>query len=147
MPEAPAVYLDYNATTPIAPEARAAMAPFLVADFGNASSRHSLGRRARAAVDAAREQVAAAVNARPEEVVFTSSGTESNNTIIKGVATLSTRKHVATSAVEQSVRSVRGARVGAHLFRLRADRGRKKRLDRFRGFRIGRQFRMRARFA
>ena len=100
MPEAPAVYLDYNATTPIAPEARAAMAPFLAADFGNASSRHSLGRRARAAVDAAREQVAAAVNARPEEVVFTSSGTESNNTIIKGVATLSTRKHVATSAVE-----------------------------------------------
>lgn len=100
MPDLPAVYLDYNATTPIAPEARAAMAPFLDADFGNPSSRHSLGRRARAAIDAARERVAAAVNARPEEVVFTSSGTESNNAIIKGVAALSTRKYVAVGAAE-----------------------------------------------
>ena len=94
------VYLDYNATTPIAAEAVSAMRPYLESEFGNASSRHSLGRTARAAIDKAREQVAAAVGARPEEVVFTASGTESNNTIIKGVAAMSNRANVAVSAIE-----------------------------------------------
>ena len=79
------IYLDYNATTPIAPEAAAAMAPFLEAEFGNPSNDYDLGLRARAAVDLARGQLAGLINARPEEIVFTSGGTESNNTVLKGV--------------------------------------------------------------
>jgi cysteine desulfurase len=94
------VYLDYNATTPMDKSAGAAMRPYLETDFGNASSRHSYGRTARAAIDKAREQVAAAVGARPEEVIFTASGTESNNAIIKGVAAMSTRANVAVSGIE-----------------------------------------------
>ncbi|MGI9296655.1 MAG: cysteine desulfurase family protein [Gammaproteobacteria bacterium] len=94
------VYLDYNATTPTHPEVLEAMLPYLRGEFGNASSRHAFGRRARRAVDEAREQVAAAAGAHPAEVVFTSSGTESNNTIIKGVATMSLRGTVAVSATE-----------------------------------------------
>ncbi|MGU9951122.1 MAG: cysteine desulfurase family protein [Gammaproteobacteria bacterium WSBS_2016_MAG_OTU1] len=94
------IYLDYNATTPLHPQVLEAMMPFLTAEYGNASSRHSYGRRARQAVDIAREQVAAAVAAHPSEVVFTSSGTESNNTIIKGVALMSLRGVVAVAATE-----------------------------------------------
>ena len=94
------VYLDYNATAPLDESALAAMTPFLREEFGNPSSRHSLGRRARDAVEKARAQVAAAVGARADEVVFTASGTESNNTIIKGVATMSTRGVVAVGATE-----------------------------------------------
>ena len=94
------VYLDHNATTPPHPRVVAAMLPYLQDEFGNASSRHTFGRRARAAIDVAREQVAAAVGAHPSEVVFTSSGTESNNTIIKGVALMSLRAVVAAAATE-----------------------------------------------
>ena len=94
------VYLDYNATTPVHPDVLDAMLPYLRGEFGNASSRHSFGRRARAAVENAREQVAAAVGAHPAEVVFTASGTESNNTIIKGVALMSLRSIAAVSATE-----------------------------------------------
>ncbi len=94
------VYLDYNATTPVHPDVLEAMLPYLRGEFGNASSRHSFGRRARAAVENAREQVAAAVGAHPAEVVFTASGTESNNTIIKGVALMSLRSIAAVSATE-----------------------------------------------
>ncbi len=79
-------YLDHNATTPLDPRVREAMLPYLDARFGNPSSRHEYGRQARAAVDRAREQVAAAVGAHPTEVVFTSSGSEANNLFIKGAA-------------------------------------------------------------
>lgn len=93
-------YFDHNATAPLDPEVLAAMEPYLRGPCGNASSRHEEGRAAHDAVERARGQVAAAVNARPDEVVFTSSGTESNNTIIKGVATVSDARTIVTSAVE-----------------------------------------------
>jgi cysteine desulfurase len=73
------VYLDHNATTPLDPAVLAAMLPWLESQYGNASSRHEYGRRARQAIDEARQRVAAAVNAHPTEVVFTSGGSESNN--------------------------------------------------------------------
>ena len=94
------VYLDNNATTPISAPARAAMAPFLHEEFGNASSRHSFGRRARDAVEKARAQIAAAIGAKPGEVIFTASGTESNNTFIKGAMALSLRESAAIGATE-----------------------------------------------
>ena len=94
------VYLDYNATTPLHPAVLDAMLPFLRDEYGNASSRHAWGRRARQALDMAREQVAVAVRAQPSEVVFTASGTESNNTIIKGAALMSMRATIATAASE-----------------------------------------------
>ena len=93
-------HLDYNAGAPLDPRALEAMLPFLREEFGNASSGHSFGRRARRAVETAREQVAAAAGARPSEVVFTSSGTESNNTIIKGAALMSMRQTTAVAATE-----------------------------------------------
>ena len=80
------IYLDHAATTPLSEAARTAMEPFLAERFGNASSVHAAGREARKAVDEARERVAAAVNARPEEVVFTSGGTEADNLALKGAA-------------------------------------------------------------
>ena len=69
-----AIYLDHNATTPIAEEVLGAMLPYLRGQYGNASSRHELGTVARRAIDVAREQVAALIGARPREVVFTSGG-------------------------------------------------------------------------
>ena len=78
------VYLDYNATTPVEPEVLDAMLPYLSAEFGNASSIHSPGQRARAAVETARDQVAALLGAGPQEIVFTSGGTESDNHAIFG---------------------------------------------------------------
>src|SRR5208282_2115462 len=80
------VYLDYNATTPVEPQVLDAMLPYFSADFANASSIHTPGQRARAAVETAREQVAALIGARPQEVVFTSGGTESDNHAIFGVS-------------------------------------------------------------
>jgi cysteine desulfurase len=80
------VYLDYNATTPVEPQVLDAMLPYFSAEFANASSIHTPGQRARAAVETAREQVAALIGARPQEVVFTSGGTESDNHAIFGVA-------------------------------------------------------------
>jgi cysteine desulfurase len=82
----PSIYLDHAATTPLSEPARAAMEPFLGERYGNASSVHAPGREARKAVDEARERVAAAVGARPEEVVFTSGGTEADNLAVKGAA-------------------------------------------------------------
>ena len=79
------VYLDYNATTPVDPEVLDAMLPYFSADFANASSIHTPGQRARAAVETAREQVAGLIGARPQEIVFTSGGTESDNHAIFGV--------------------------------------------------------------
>lgn len=93
-------YLDHNATTPIDPMVLGAMLPWLESQFGNASSRHEYGRAARRAVDEARQQVAAAVNAHPTEVVFTSGGSEANNLFIKGAAASLKPGLLAVSAIE-----------------------------------------------
>ena len=78
------IYLDNNATTPVAPEVAEAMRPYLCEDFGNASSVHWFGQRAREAVEQARDQVARLINAQPAEIVFTSGGTESDNAAVFG---------------------------------------------------------------
>jgi len=96
------VYFDYNATTPLDPAVREAMLPFLDEIWGNPSSVHFVGRRARSALDDARDRAAGLLGARPSEVVFTSGGTESNNLAVIGAARrLQTRgKHLITSSVE-----------------------------------------------
>jgi cysteine desulfurase NifS/selenium donor protein len=96
------IYLDYNATTPIAPEVAKAMAPYLYEHFGNPSSSHPYGVATKQAVEAARAQVAGLLGCQPAEVVFTSGGTESNNHAIKGVALghRDASNHIITSAVE-----------------------------------------------
>lgn len=96
------VYFDYNATTPLAPEVREAMFPYLGEIFGNPSSLHHVGRRARALLDEARERVAQVWKSKPSEVVFTSGGTESNNLAIFGAARLlkSKGRHLVTSSIE-----------------------------------------------
>ena len=94
------VYLDHNATTPLDPVVLAAMLPWLENQFGNASSRHEYGRAARRAIDEARQQVAAAVNAHPTEVVFTSGGSEANNLFLKGAAASLKPSGIALSAIE-----------------------------------------------
>jgi len=100
------VYLDHNATTPIDERVLEAMLPYLRENFGNPSSIHGLGRQARAALDAAREQVAQLVAAHPGQVVFTSGGTEANNAALKGIAFRSSPGRLAVSAIEHaSVRS------------------------------------------
>jgi len=104
-------YLDYNATTPVEPEVLDAMLPYFSAEFGNAASIHTFGQKARDAVETAREQVAALIGARPQEIIFTSGGTESDNHAIFGIVAASSGakeneaasghvKHVITSAVE-----------------------------------------------
>lgn len=96
------IYLDYNATTPIDPEVAAEMRPFLDEYFGNPSSSHTFGIKTRMAVERARSRVAAFINCRPPEVIFTSGGTESNNMAIKGAA-FAMRKHgnhIIISAIE-----------------------------------------------
>jgi cysteine desulfurase len=97
-----AIYLDHAATTPVRREVVDAMLPFLTQDFGNPSSGHTFGRRARAALDEAHERVAARLRAEPREIVFTSGGTEANNLALKGAAWAGkARGHrIVTSAVE-----------------------------------------------
>lgn len=94
------VYLDHNATTPLDPAVLAAMLPWLESQYGNASSRHEYGRRARQAIDEARQRVAEAVNAHPTEVVFTSGGSEANNLFLKGAAASLKPGALAVSAIE-----------------------------------------------
>lgn len=96
------VYLDHNATTPLLPSVVDAMLPFLREEYGNPSSDHPLGHRARAAVGTAREQVADLIGCRPDELTFTSGGTESNNLALRGSAAASdpSRRRIVTSAVE-----------------------------------------------
>jgi cysteine desulfurase len=105
------VYLDHNATAALEPEVLDAMFPYLCGEYGNAASIHSFGQKARAAVETAREQVAALIGARPQEIIFTSGGTESDNHAIFGVAqTFSAAlrmadgagaaKHIVTTAIE-----------------------------------------------
>jgi cysteine desulfurase len=98
------VYLDYNATTPVAPEVLAAMLPYFREEFGNANSIHTFGQHARGAIEQARERVAALLGARSSEIAFTSGGTESNNHAIFGVvgAVPGDRKHVITSVIEHN---------------------------------------------
>jgi cysteine desulfurase len=116
------VYLDFNATTPVEPEVLDAMLPYFSKEFGNAASIHTPGQRSRGAVETAREQVAALIGARPQEIVFTSGGTESDNHAIFGLVnplvsqpfpnldkkdpfpprrlTLSQHRHIITTAIE-----------------------------------------------
>ncbi|MBA3769165.1 MAG: cysteine desulfurase [Blastocatellia bacterium] len=96
------VYLDNAATTPVDPQVVHEMMAFLKEDFGNPSSIHYYGQRARAAVDRARHQAAALINARPNEVVFTSGGTESNNLAIRGLVKASEKygRHIVLSGIE-----------------------------------------------
>ena len=96
------VYLDHAGTTPLAPKAWQAMAPYFQESFGNPSSVHSLGQQARAALDSSREQVAAVLECRPSEVVFTSGGTESDNAAVCGAAFAlqGTGDHIITSSIE-----------------------------------------------
>ncbi len=97
------LYLDHNATTPIDPEVRAAMLPWLENEFGNPSSVYALGRRAAAALSKAREQVASLVGAQPSEIIFNSCGTEATNTaILSALAIDPDKRHIITSAVEHS---------------------------------------------
>lgn len=103
------VYLDNSATTPVDPDVLAAMLPYLTDKFGNASSIHFFGQEAKAALDKARHQAAALVNARPNEMVFTSGGTEANNLAVRGLAEANRKygDHIVTSAIEHSaVKSV-----------------------------------------
>src|SRR5882724_13054314 len=80
------IYLDYNATTPLCEAARDAMLPYLERRFGNPSSVHAAGREARAAIDNARDKLAALLRAKPNEIIFTSGGTESCNLAVFGLA-------------------------------------------------------------
>ncbi len=105
------VYLDHNATTPVEPDVLDAMLPYLSGEFGNAASIHTFGQRARGAVETAREQVAALIGARPQEIVFTSGGTEADNQAIFGVVQAcigatgsagspTVHKHIITTSIE-----------------------------------------------
>lgn len=96
------IYLDYNATTPIDPEVVAEMLPYFDTNFGNPSSAYAIGRTSKEAIIKAHKQVASLINAKPEEIVFTSCATESNNLAIHGfiLANKDKGKHIITSAVE-----------------------------------------------
>jgi len=96
------IYLDYNGTTPHDPEVISAMRPYLEEEFGNPSSSHQFGAKPRQAVLMAREQIASLLNCRPQEIIFTSGGTESNNFAIKGIARTCREKgnHIITSQIE-----------------------------------------------
>lgn len=96
------IYLDYNASTPIAEEVRVAMLPFLSEHYGNPSSLHWAGLPARAAVEEARQQLANLLGSTPEEIVFTSGGTEANNFALKGTffASGQQRRHIITTQIE-----------------------------------------------
>jgi cysteine desulfurase len=96
------IYLDHAATSPLRPEVLEAMLPYLTEHHGNPSSIHASGRRARQGLDEAREEIAAAIGAKPREIVFTSGGTEADNLAVKGIAWAGSARgrHVVTSAVE-----------------------------------------------
>ena len=94
------VYLDHNASTPVHPEVVAAMLPYFSDIYGNPSSVHGFGRDARAAVDAARDRIGAFLHVRPDELVFTSGGTESDNFGLKGLAQARGGGHLITSTIE-----------------------------------------------
>ncbi|NPU99626.1 MAG: cysteine desulfurase [Candidatus Omnitrophica bacterium] len=95
-----AVYFDHNATTPVHPRVREAMEPYFHEEFGNASCLYRLGINASYAVEKARLQTARLLNAREEEIIFTSGGTEADNLAIKGVVMASGKRHIVTSVIE-----------------------------------------------
>jgi cysteine desulfurase len=101
------IYLDHNATTPVAPEVLEAMLPYLTQHYGNPSSDHPLGHRAHHAVEGAHEQVASLIGAEAGEIIFTSGGTESNNIAIRGTAATADpgRRRIVTSEVEHPATS------------------------------------------
>ena len=105
------IYLDYNATTPVAPEVADAIEPYLRVHFGNPSSSHVYGRRTQEAVARARAQVAQLIGALPGEIVFTGCATEANNLAVLGVvrALHDRGRHLVTSAVEHPAVAVPGS--------------------------------------
>jgi cysteine desulfurase len=109
------IYMDHAATTPLSRHALEAMMPYLTEEFGNPSSVYTPGRRARRAMDRARETVAAAFGAHPDEIYFTSGGTESDNWVIRSIARFGgQRRRIVTSAVEhhavlRTVEAMRGS--------------------------------------
>lgn len=118
------IYLDHNGTTPVAPSVAEAMWPYLTERFGNPSSTTALGRVARQGVDIAREQVAALIGACPDEITFTSGGTEANNLAIRGTARVAADHVAVTSAVEHPATAQPLARleaVGWRVHRLGVD--------------------------
>ena len=96
------IYLDYNATTPVAREVAEAMMPFVLEDFGNPSSTHPMGRRAKEALEKARGQVSRMLGCESNEIVFTSGGTESNNMVLKCVTwgLRNKGRHIITTQIE-----------------------------------------------
>jgi cysteine desulfurase len=96
------VYLDHSATTPVHPKVLEAMLPYFTSKFGNPSNLHDIGREAKNAVEEARAKTAALINAKPEEIYFTASGSESNNFAVKGLAQANTQKgkHIIVSPIE-----------------------------------------------
>lgn len=96
------IYMDHSATTPVAPEVLAAMLPYFSDKFGNASSLHGFGREAREALEESRQKLARLLNADPEEIVFTSGGTESDNIALRGIAykNRNSGRHIITSQIE-----------------------------------------------
>lgn len=97
------IYLDHNATTPVAPEVLEALLPYLTTEWGNPSGTYQFGSRLKTVIETAREQVAELLGASPREILFTSGGTEANNTALHAaVRAHPTRRHIVTSAVEHS---------------------------------------------
>src|SRR5690606_8363484 len=94
------VYLDNAATTPLDPEVFEAMKPFMLEDFGNPSSTHAHGRKVRAAIESARKKIAELLNCTPGEIIFTSGGTEADNTLINGALRTYGIRHVISSPIE-----------------------------------------------
>jgi len=96
------IYMDHSATTPVAPEVLAAMLPYFSDKFGNASSLHGFGREAKEALEESRQKLARLLNADPEEIVFTSGGTESDNIALRGIAykNRNSGRHIITSNIE-----------------------------------------------
>jgi len=122
-----AIYLDHAATSPLLPEVLDAMLPYLTEHHGNPSSIHASGRRARQALDEAREEIASAIGAKPREVVFTSGGSEADNLAVKGIAWAGSARgrHVITSSVEHKAvlnSCAMLARQGFEITYLRVDR-------------------------
>ncbi|MFC7640658.1 cysteine desulfurase family protein [Streptosporangium lutulentum] len=123
MDEQRPIYLDYQATTPVDPRVVEAMLPYLTTEFGNPSSAHAYGRTAAAAVDTARAQVAALIGARePQEIVFTSCGTESNQLALVGTAhalrAASRGEHIVTTAIEHPATQAACDRLAVSGFRV-----------------------------
>jgi len=127
------IYLDYNATTPVLPEVVDAMLPYLREHFGNPSSSHVYGRRAQAAVDRARQQVAGLIGCDASEIIFTSGGTEANNLAIRGVTEArEDRRAVVTTVIEHPATAQPCAwleRHGWRVTRVRVDRDGRARVE------------------